>query len=317
MQSRSFPAEIDKLSKARFDEIEEQHRDEGETSVALHDLIGLSDFAYDYFRRHSALSDELGLMVKVPGKEVNYETSLRALLDKVDNEPDLLRCIRQFRHRHMVQIAWLDLTNQQTIEQSLERVSDLSKTLILQTYEWLYSFLCHKYGQPMGAEGPMPMIILGMGKLGGQELNFSSDIDLIFLYPEQGVVEGGRKQREASWFFNRLAQNLISALDRITADGRVFRVDMRLRPYGESGPLVMHFDAFENYLQEQGRDWERFAMVKASVLNPDSHYRDSAEDLLRPFVYRKYLDFGAIEALRKMKSLITQEVRRRRLTKRW
>jgi glutamate-ammonia-ligase adenylyltransferase len=314
MQPLHLPTEIAELSLSRLNELKEQYSESKELSKTFADVLGLSDFVHEYLNRQTDKPVSLVNEENKPELESNYEALLKDLLDGIDNETQLLRCIRQFRHQYMAQITYWDLTNQQTIEQSLKRVSELSNVLIMQTYDWFYQHLCNKYGQPLGMYGPMPMIILGMGKLGGQELNFSSDIDLIFLYPEQGVVEGGRKSREHSWFFNRLAQSVINALDKITADGRVFRVDMRLRPYGESGPLVMHFDAFENYLQEQGRDWERFAMVKARVLNDNSPYRDNVESLLRPFVYRKYLDFGAIEALRKMKSLITQEVRRRRLT---
>jgi glutamate-ammonia-ligase adenylyltransferase len=155
---------------------------------------------------------------------------------------------------------------------------------------------------------------LGMGKLGGGELNFSSDIDLIFTYPAVGVTTGGKKSLENQQFFTKLAQKLITALDQITADGQVYRVDMRLRPFGDSGPLVMHFDAMEDYYQEQGRDWERYAMLKASILNRPCDYTKQLSDILQPFIYRRYLDFSAIESLRSMKSMIEQEVRRRGLT---
>ena len=313
MSLKHLPAELDSLSLSRVEELTRQHASK-KVPTALGTLASLSDFIYEYLSRSvgEAFLDEPEHIEEY--EDIAYHELLAVELANVTSETSLLRCIRQFRHRYMVQIACWDLSNKITIEQSLECVSNLSNALIVQTYEWLYCYLCEKYGTPKGEHGSMPMIILGMGKLGGQELNFSSDIDLIFLYPEQGEITGGRKSREHSWFFNKLAQSLINALDRITSEGRVFRVDMRLRPYGESGPLVMHFDAFEHYLQEQGRDWERFAMVKARVLNANSPYADNVESLLRPFVYRKYLDFGAIDALRKMKSLITQEVRRRRLT---
>ncbi|MGU7802102.1 bifunctional [glutamate--ammonia ligase]-adenylyl-L-tyrosine phosphorylase/[glutamate--ammonia-ligase] adenylyltransferase, partial [Escherichia coli] len=104
------------------------------------------------------------------------------------------------------------------------------------------------------------LMILGMGKLGGGELNFSSDIDLIFAWPEHGATQGGRRELDNGQFFTRLGQRLIKVLDQPTQDGFVYRVDMRLRPFGDSGPLVLSFAALEDYYQEQGRDWERYAM---------------------------------------------------------
>jgi glutamate-ammonia-ligase adenylyltransferase len=129
-----------------------------------------------------------------------------------------------------------------------------------------------------------------------------------------GVTTGGKKSIENQQFFTKLAQKFITALDQMTADGQVYRVDMRLRPFGDSGPLVMHFDAMEDYYQEQGRDWERYAMLKASILNQPSPYTQQLSGILQPFIYRRYLDFSAIESLRSMKSMIEQEVRRRGLT---
>jgi len=214
----------------------------------------------------------------------------------------------------MLRIAWRDLLNMQSIEDSLAQVSELARQLITQTNNWLFQSLQTRFGLPEGEFGPQPMLILGMGKLGGGELNFSSDIDLIFTYPAVGVTSGGKKSVENQQFFTKLAQKIITALDQITADGQVYRVDMRLRPFGDSGPLVMHFDAMEDYYQEQGRDWERYAMLKASILNTPCPYTQQLSEILQPFIYRRYLDFSAIESLRSMKSMIEQEVRRRGLT---
>ena len=230
------------------------------------------------------------------------------------DETGLARALRVFRNQNMAQIAWRDVLNQQDIETSLAQVSALADALIVGAYNTLYEQHCERYGVPMGEHGPQPMLILGMGKLGGRELNFSSDIDLIFVYPEKGETEGARKSTENQQFFIKLAQKLINALNKITTDGQVYRVDMRLRPFGDSGPLVMHMAAFEDYYQEQGRHWERFAMIKARVLNPPSPYRQDVENVLRPFTYRRYLDFTTIDALREMKGLIAGEQRRRQLT---
>lgn len=312
---QTLPSELNALSDERWAELK-NNAGLSEDSVPddFKSALGLSDFIYDYCRRNPDYLQSSGLLDGEFELIKDYECALSQLLDTVDSEAALLSAIRVFRNDNMLRIAFCDLLNKQSIADSLAQVSALSQALITQTYQWYYRHFCDKYGTPEGEYGPMPMIVLGMGKLGGRELNFSSDIDLIFLYPEQGVLTGKRKEREFGWFFNRLAQSLINALDKVTADGRVFRVDMRLRPYGESGPLVMHFDAFENYLQEQGRDWERFAMVKARILNDASAYSNLVQSLLTPFVYRKYLDFSAIDALRKMKHLISQEVRRRQLS---
>ena len=151
-----------------------------------------------------------------------------------------------------------------------------------------------------------------MGKLGGRELNFSSDIDLIFTYPQMGETQGARRSLDNQQFFTRLAQKLIAALHQKTADGFVYRVDMRLRPFGESGPLVLTFNAMEDYYQEQGRDWERYAMLKARLIG-QGKYHDQLSTILRPFVYRRYIDFSVIDSLRRMKMMIAQEVRRKQL----
>ena len=157
-----------------------------------------------------------------------------------------------------------------------------------------------------------PLMILAMGKLGGGELNFSSDIDLILLYPEEGETDGARSIHNAE-FFLRLAQKIVQMLATPTVEGFVYRVDLRLRPFGDSGRVALSFDAFEDYLQQHGRDWERYAYVKARALTALEHYAALYDDVLRPFVYRRYLDFGVFESLREMKAMIAREVERREL----
>ncbi|MBN7820354.1 bifunctional [glutamate--ammonia ligase]-adenylyl-L-tyrosine phosphorylase/[glutamate--ammonia-ligase] adenylyltransferase [Bowmanella yangjiangensis] len=244
----------------------------------------------------------------------DYAGLLEEALSTVTDENQMHRVLRFFRRRHMVRLAWLDFTHGQSIDDSLVQVSKLANALIEQACHWCYQQLAERYGTPMSDGVAQPLLVLGMGKLGGEELNFSSDIDLIFCYPELGETEGGRRTLENQQFFVKVGQKLITALNQVTADGQVFRVDMRLRPFGESGPLVMHFSAFEDYYQEQGREWERYAMVKARIINPVAPFADELKGILRPFVFRRYMDFSAIEALRNMKRLISQEVRRRQLT---
>jgi glutamate-ammonia-ligase adenylyltransferase len=277
-------------------------------------VFALSDFVSEQSLKHPKWLLRLVVEDTLLAKKIPYEGLLKQVLSAIEDEPTLLQNLRHFRNFYMLGIAWRDLLNLQSIQDSLAQVSELARQLINQTNDWLYHSLQARFGMPEGDFGPQPMLILGMGKLGGNELNFSSDIDLIFTYPCQGVTQGGKKSIENQQFFTKLAQKLITALDQITADGQVFRVDMRLRPFGDSGPLVMHFDAMEDYYQEQGRDWERYAMLKANIINPDSAYCTELSAILRPFIYRRYLDFSAIDSLRNMKSMIEQEVRRRGLT---
>lgn len=243
-----------------------------------------------------------------------FKQEVNKALAEIETEEQLHRVLRHCRQYHMAAITFNDVLNKQTISTSLGLVSALADALISGAYHSLYQMMVAKYGVPYGESGPLHMYILGMGKLGGRELNFSSDIDLIFAYPEKGKTDNKKKPIENQQFFTRLAQKLIQALNKVTTDGQVYRVDMRLRPFGESGPLVMHFGAMEDYYQEQGRHWERFAMIKARIINDDaSSYTDSLKSILVPFSFRRYLDFTTIDALRNMKKLIATEIRRRKL----
>ena len=223
------------------------------------------------------------------------------LLDKVSacqSEEELHKQLRLCRLEQMVHIAVADLLNIVSLEQSLERLSALADALILTALNWLTEFCHHKWGIPYNNEGEQQsLLIYGMGKLGGRELNFSSDIDLIFVYPESGHTQGARRSIENQQFFTRLGQKLITALHQKTVDGFVYRVDMRLRPFGDSGPLVLTFNAMEDYYQEQGRDWERYAMLKARLIG-EGRYHGALSSMLRPFVYRRYIDFSVIDSLR-------------------
>ena len=162
------------------------------------------------------------------------------------------------------------------------------------------------YGTPIGryTKSPQHLSVVAMGKAGGYELNVSSDIDLIFIYPESGNTDG-RRERGNQEFFTKVGQKLIALLNDITADGQVFRVDMRLRPDGDSGALVLSETALEQYLITQGREWERYAWCKGRVVTP---YPNDIKSLVRPFVFRKYLDYSAYEAMRNLHRQIRSEV---------
>lgn len=237
--------------------------------------------------------------------------------DPLQQQPDAsdaeaFAMLRRYRNASLCQILAADILQLQPVSSSLLQVSALADCLINSAYHWAYRQLSALHGTPLDSSGqPMPLLILGMGKLGGKELNFSSDIDLIFTYPAHGETSGGRRNLENQQFFTKLGQKLIAALHQVTADGFCYRVDMRLRPFGDSGPLVLSFAALEDYYQEQGREWERYAMLKARVLNPDARFTPELTALLKPFIYRRYIDYSAIESLRRMKQLIEQENRRR------
>jgi len=223
----------------------------------------------------------------------------------------IMRQLRHFRQQQMLRIAWRDLAGLADTTETLRNLSELAECCIDITLERLFQAQCKQLGTPLKSDGTVQrLVVLGMGKLGGYELNFSSDIDLIFAYAEEGEVEGSRALAN-SQFFTRLGQRFIKVLNDVTADGFVFRVDMRLRPYGDSGPLVMSHDAMEQYYQAQGRNWERYAMIKARVVGGDREQGQAIMEMLKPFVYRRYLDFGAFEAIREMKRLIDTEIRRK------
>ena len=238
---------------------------------------------------------------------------IAAAVSTAETDDLLGRALRRQRARHQVRIIWRDLTRQADLIQTCRDLSDMADASIDQAYQWLYVRHCQQFGVPTGRRSgePQQMVILGMGKLGAVELNLSSDIDLIFAYPEGGETVGVKRALDNQEFFIRLGQRLIKALDPMTVDGFVFRVDMRLRPYGSAGALVLSFNALEQYYQDQGRDWERYAMIKSRVVAGDQVAGAQLQEMLRPFVYRRYLDFSAIEALRTMKQLIQQEVRRK------
>ena len=196
---------------------------------------------------------------------------LESLLTDCADEDELGRRLRRFRRRQQVRIIWRDLTRRSDLAGTCRDLSDLADACIDQSLAWLYQRHCQQFGVPIGNRSGLPqkMVVLGMGKLGAGELNLSSDIDLIFGYPEGGETQGAKRALDNQEFFTRLGQKLIKSLDAITVEGFAFRVDMRLRPYGSSGPLVHSFAALEQYYQDQGRDWERYAMIKARVVGGD------------------------------------------------
>lgn len=286
-----------------------------ERRAAFERICAASDFFADQVTRDPQMLLDLASSGQLERSFAAGELrgQIDAAVQTAETEDDLGRQLRRQRTRHQVRIIWRDLNRQANLVETCRDLSDMADACIDLAYHWLYQRHAQQFGMPTGRRSgePQHMVILGMGKLGAVELNLSSDIDLIFGYPEGGETVGVKRPLDNQEFFIRLGQRLIKALDPITVDGFVFRVDMRLRPYGSSGALVLSFNALEQYYQDQGRDWERYAMIKARVVGGDQVAGAQLLDMLRPFVYRRYLDFSAIEALRTMKQLIQQEVRRK------
>ncbi len=209
-----------------------------------------------------------------------------------------------FRQREMLRLIWRDFTRAATLEDTCREVGLLAQSCLETALCWHHRALCERFGAPVGDSGAAQnMVVLGMGKLGGEELNLSSDIDLIFCYPEKGETQppSGCASISNQEFFEILGQRLLAALEPTGGPDIVFRTDMRLRPHGRSGPLALSFNAMELYYESQGRDWERYALVKVRTVAGD---RKAGEQLLKrihPFIYRRYLDFRAVDTLREMK----------------
>jgi glutamate-ammonia-ligase adenylyltransferase len=232
-----------------------------------------------------------------------------------NTELPFTKSVRQRRNRSLVRILW-GIVAGDCIWETLQLLSALADSLIADSQIEAERDLQGQFGTPLGPDGELiPFMILAMGKLGGGELNFSSDVDLIFLYGGDGETDGPRKL-SAHQYFTRLSQRVVRYLDDLTEDGFVYRVDTRLRPFGDSGPPVLSVSALENYLLQHGRSWERYAYIKARVVGPTAEMMaaiDLRESVIEPFVYRQYLDYGVFESLRDMKALIENEVRKREL----
>lgn len=229
----------------------------------------------------------------------------------VESEADLMVVLRRYRRREMIRIAWRDLAGWAELQETLYELSALAEFCVRYALDFLYAQASEKMGTPRLTNGqPQQIVVLGMGKLGAFELNYSSDIDLIFAFAEDGVLED-RKQTSYGEFFSKICRNLIKVLDEMTVDGFVFRTDVRLRPFGDSGPLIMTFDGMEHYYLTQAREWERYAMIKARQVAGDPDTGPQLMAMLHAFVYRRYLDYGTFEELRSLKYKITQELQRK------
>jgi len=298
----------------------------------LKKVLAASDFVADCIINDPAMLVALYEDLNQANEDYQPLPALRTTLatiapDSFETSMVELKCIlRNFHRREFIRIIWQDVCQVLTLRQVCQHMSALADACLQASLELLHDWTVKELGQPVAElpglkagenlKQPQSMVVIGMGKLGARELNVSSDIDLIFAYPQTGQLDSDVTRQEQltnQQFFTRLGQRFIDAIDTVTVDGFVFRVDMRLRPYGSEGALVLGFDAIEDYYQNQGRDWERYAFVKARIVAGDL---EQGEDLLRrlnPFVYRRYLDFAMFESLRDMKKQINNQARRRKL----
>jgi glutamate-ammonia-ligase adenylyltransferase len=341
--SRTFPALISAKYQRYLKGFQAAHTDPAWLTNLLGDypeyplftehlqlLWGCSDFVGQQCQLHPMEFQELvesGDLQRSYSLQ-DYRQRIQQRLPSPCSEEQLFQQLRLFRRRELIRIIWRDFSRQAPLLETTADMTSLAEVAINVSLSVLYPITCEELGTPYrepdeslrgeSEEDPIEqhMIVVAMGKMGAHELNISSDIDLIFAYPRKGQTRRPASSTQLKTvsnqeFFTRLGQKLIAALDCKTVDGFVFRVDMRLRPYGQSGALVLSFDALEEYYQTQGREWERYAMVKARAVAGRASDRDYLQSILQPFTYRKYLDFGAIEALRDLKKVINRELLRK------
>ena len=285
-------------------------------------VLACSDFVFSSCERHPSMLEDLvssgDLEAPYPASAAGARgrPSLRERADSVARAAGsidgLMTDLRRLRRREMVRIAWRDIGGLADFDETVRDTSDLADAIIDTSLDRLHEWQCADLGTPIGHTGePQQLVVLALGKLGASELNFSSDIDLIFTFPENGQTEGGRRSVDNDRFFLQLARKLVKVLGEPTADGFVYRVDMRLRPFGTQGPLVLSFDALEEYYQTHGRDWERYAFIRVRAVSGDMVLAAELLERLRPFVYRRYIDFGTLQSLRSLKVVMEQEVARK------
>jgi len=281
--------------------------------LSLPKVWALSEFVSQNCLRQEGFLQELidsgDLLVSYQGID-DFQMRLTRKLEVVENEQQLMTVLRQFRRREMTRIVWRDVSGWADLTQVLLELSLLAECCVSYALDTLFSWQCQEQGIPVDSNNQQQsLLVVGMGKLGAYELNFSSDIDLIFVFESEGETD--KTKLTNTEFFQQLGRQLIRVLDQKTADGFVFRVDMRLRPFGESGPIAINFNAVEHYYQAHGREWERYAWVKARAFGSNPESVNELQQMLKPFIYRRYIDYGVFDSLREMKQLIERQNKRK------
>lgn len=274
-----------------------------------------SDFVARNCIRYPAILYKLHAEGFESGRTIDdYRKLVNHIVATASDENVLMSTLRVLRQQEMVRIAWRDLNALADIKIILQELTDFAEAVVSVILQYLEQQLADIFGMPLDANGEeQSLLVFAMGKMGGGELNFSSDIDLIFTFAEDGKTPGPRRTSHYE-FYLAVIRKLIKLLDEVTAEGFVYRVDTRLRPFGESGPMTMSFSGVEQYYQLQGRDWERYAMLKARLITGRDNDKKYLQSMLTPFVYRRYLDFSMIESIREMKAMINAQMKRKRMT---
>lgn len=287
------------------------------TAAKIAAVLPFSRYAQRLIESEPTLGADLLKNLNNPYFRNDMQSFLDNHADNIDDETTLHRVLRQLRKHVILRLAARDLSGLADLTEIMTSMTDLAETTInfaLRYHEnWLMK--SNRFGQPKGEKSAATqhLLVVAMGKLGGGELNVSSDVDLVFVYPEDGETNGNRPISNHD-FFSRLGRKLIFSLNEYTVDGYVFRVDMRLRPYGENSHLAISFATLEEYFLKQGREWERHAWIKSRVIAGSSEAGSIlTEQISRPFVYRKYLDFGAYESMRRLHAQLRKEVERREM----
>ncbi|MEM7430901.1 MAG: bifunctional [glutamate--ammonia ligase]-adenylyl-L-tyrosine phosphorylase/[glutamate--ammonia-ligase] adenylyltransferase [Pseudomonadota bacterium] len=305
----ALPGELREPTRRWFERLVDDQGYRGSLPESLVRLVAVSEFAAAWLMREPEWIDALYRQIDAP-IDVAYPSSL------AEDETSLKRDLRRWRHRCLIQLLWRELEYAPPAEETIGQLSALAESLLIASSDYATTALTKRFGTVADKQGaPSEVIILGMGKLGGRELNFSSDIDIVFLFSRNGETDGA-KSLSAEEYFTRFARIVVGLLDEVTEDGFAFRVDTRLRPFGDSGPPVTSLSALEAYLLKHGRDWERYAYVKARVVGPVVTAATAAElfdQIITPFVYRRYLDFGVFDSLRNMHAMIAAEVKKKAL----
>ena len=284
--------------------------------VTLTRLCGCSEFGGNTFLKEWRWLFEQQKDLLVPPDSDDLAAFVRQIENSLESIDAVKSQIRRYRNRYFLHVLWREYAAIATLDESLLAISELADQLLRAAAGYAQRSLQERFGLVFDEDGePVSIVVLGMGKLGGRELNFSSDIDLIFLHPG-GSDSDGAKSLSPHEYFTRISRVIVALIEEPTADGFAFRIDTRLRPFGDSGPPVTSFAALESYLVQHGRGWERYAYVKARAVGPPppaAVEQDLYANLIMPFVYRRYLDYGVFESLREMRALIAAEVKRRDL----
>lgn len=291
-------------------------------SVALKDNVffnqsatmvwGYSDYVANLSLQQPALLVDLfasGDIERIPHSD-DYRVALNAIVAQNPSIEILMRDLRRLKCREMMRLVWQRVMGLQNPRHIARLQSEFAEAVLAVTIDYLSRAHQILYGVALDKnDNPCVLYVIGLGKLGGYDLNFSSDIDIVFTYFTPHHWQHTRKEWDANQYFSKLVQSVVKVLSEVTADSFVFRVDLRLRPFGQSGPVVMSYAAMEQYYQQHGREWERYALIKARILNEGPREETQIlQSLLHRFSYRRYVDYSVIEALRKLKGLMDKQV---------